>query len=197
LNPEALLQSIDQFTLLQGGGFDVAMLSFLEVSEAGDVNASALPARPHVTAGVGGFNDIITRAPKIVYSGYFTAGKKDIQIEDGQLKIISDGTIAKFVPEVAQISFSGEMARKRRQEVLYVTERCVIELTKDGLTVIEIAPGVDLEKDVLGKADVRLLVSDDLRLMSAALFRPEPMGLILSRKPSRVASLARQSVTSP
>ena len=68
LNPQALVQSVDQFTLLQGGGFDVAMLSFLEVSAAGDVNVSYLPARPHVTAGVGGFNDIITRAPKIVYS---------------------------------------------------------------------------------------------------------------------------------
>ena len=187
LNPQALMQSIDQFTLLQGGGFDVAMLSFLEVSGAGDVNASWLPARPHVTAGIGGFNDIITRAPKIVYSGYFTAGKKDIQIEGGQLKIISDGSIAKFVPKVAQISFSGEMGRKRHQEVLYITERCVIELTEAGLTVIEIAPGVDLEKDVLQKADVPLLVSPDLTLMSAALFRPEPMGLILARRPSRIA----------
>lgn len=187
LNPQALMQSADQFTLLQGGGFDVAMLSFLEVSGAGDVNASWLPARPHVTAGIGGFNDIITRAPKIVYSGYFTAGKKDIQIEDGQLKIISDGAIAKFVRAVAQISFSGDMGRKRHQEVLYVTERCVIELTEDGLTVIEIAPGADLEKDILDKADVPLLVSPDLRLMSAALFLPEPMGLILSRKPSRIA----------
>jgi propionate CoA-transferase len=186
-NPQALVQSADQFTLLQGGGFDVAMLSFLEVSGAGDVNVSYLAARPHVTAGVGGFSDIITRAPKIVYSGYFTAGKKDIQVGDGQLKIISDGTIPKFVPDIVQISFSGEMARKRRQEVLYVTERCVIQLTEDGLTVIEIAPGVDLEKDVLGKAGVPLLVSSDLRLMSAALFRPEPMGLILSRKPSRIS----------
>jgi acyl CoA:acetate/3-ketoacid CoA transferase len=194
LNPQALVQSVDQFTLLQGGGFDVAMLSFLEVSEAGDVNVSYLAARPHVTAGVGGFNDIVTRAPKIVYSGYFTAGKKDIQVADGKLHIVSDGTVAKFVPEVAQVSFSGEMARRRRQDVLYITERCVIQLTESGLMVIEIAPGVDLEKDVLGKADVRLLVSDDLRLMSAALFRPEPMGLILSRKPSRVAPLARQSV---
>jgi acyl CoA:acetate/3-ketoacid CoA transferase len=79
------------------------------------------------------------------------------------------------------------MGRERRQEVLYVTERCVIELTPGGLTVIEIAPGVDLEKDVLGKADVPLLVSPNLQLMSAALFRPEPMGLILSRKPSRIA----------
>jgi len=111
-NPQALVQSIDQFTLLQGGGFDVAMLSFLEVSGAGDVNVSYLAARPHVTAGVGGFSDIITRAPKIVYSGYFTAGKKDIQIEDGQLKIISDGAIAKFAPEIAQISFSGVIARR-------------------------------------------------------------------------------------
>ena len=186
LNPQALLQSVDQFTLLQGGGFDAAMLSFLEVSAAGDVNASYLPARPHVTAGVGGFNDIITRAPKIVYSGYFTAGKKDIQIADGQLHIVTDGAIAKLVPEVAQISFSGEMARRRHQDVLYVTERCVIRLTEAGLTVIEIAPGVDLEKDVLAKAGVPLLVSPDLQLMSTALFCPEPMGLILSQKPSRI-----------
>jgi propionate CoA-transferase len=193
LNPQALVQSADQFTLLQGGGFDVAMLSFLEVSGAGDVNVSYLAARPHVTAGVGGFSDIVTRAPKIVYSGYFTAGRKDIQITDGKLNIVSDGTVAKFVPEIAQISFSGEMARRRRQEVLYITERCVIELTEDGLTVIEIAPGVDLEEDVLGKSGVPLLVSPDLQLMSPTLFRPEPMGLILSRKPSRIAHLVRQS----
>ena len=193
LNPQALVQSADQFTLLQGGGFDVAMLSFLEVSGADDVNVSYLAARPHVTAGVGGFSDIVTRAPKIVYSGYFTAGRKDIQITDGKLNIVSDGTVAKFVPEIAQISFSGEMARRRRQEVLYITERCVIELTEDGLTVIEIAPGVDLEKDVLGKSSVPLLVSPDLQLMSPALFRAEPMGLILSRKPSRIAHLVRQS----
>jgi propionate CoA-transferase len=195
LNPQALVQSADQFTLLQGGGFDVAMLSFLEVSGAGDVNVSYLAARPHVTAGVGGFSDIVTRAPKIVYSGYFTAGKKDIQITDGKLNIVSDGTVAKFVPEIAQISFSGEMARRRRQEVLYITERCVIELTEDGLTVIEIAPGVDLERDVLGRSGVRLLVRPDLQLMSPALFRPEPMGLILSRKPSRIAHLVRQSAS--
>ncbi|HEY6686226.1 MAG TPA: CoA-transferase [Propionibacteriaceae bacterium] len=193
LNPQALVQSADQFTLLQGGGFDVAMLSFLEVSGAGDVNVSYLAARPHVTAGVGGFSDIVTRAPKIVYSGYFTAGRKDIQITDGKLDIVSDGTVAKFVPEIAQISFSGDMARRRRQEVLYITERCVIELTEDGLTVIEIAPGVDLERDVLGRSGIPLLVSPDLQLMSPALFRPEPMGLILSRKPSRIAHLVRQS----
>jgi acyl CoA:acetate/3-ketoacid CoA transferase len=78
------------------------------------------------------------------------------------------------------------MARRRHQDVLYVTERCVIRLTEAGLTVIEIAPGVDLEKDVLAKAGVPLLVSPDLQLMSTALFCPEPMGLILSQKPSRI-----------
>ena len=185
LNPQALMQSVDQFTLLQGGGFDVAMLSFLEVSAAGDVNVSYLPARPHVTAGVGGFNDIITSAPKIVYSGYFTAGKKDIRIEDGELKIITDGQVAKFVPAVAQISFSGEMAQKRRQNVLYVTERCVIELRDEGLTVIEIAPGVDLERDVLGQGRRAAAGQPDLRADVRRAVPTRADGSHAARKPSR------------
>jgi propionate CoA-transferase len=190
LNPQALMQSIDQFTQLQGGGFDVAMLSFLEVSAAGDVNVSFLPSRPHVTAGVGGFADIVTRAPRIVFSGYFTAGRKDIRIDDGRLAIVEDGRVPKFVPEVSQITFSGDMARRRGQQVLYVTERCVLELRPEGLTVIEIAPGVDLERDVLAAAGFPLRVCDDLRLMPAALFRPEPIGLVLQRQPSRLSRLA-------
>jgi len=192
LNPQALMQSIDQFTQLQGGGFDVAMLSFLEVSQAGDVNVSHLPARPHVTAGVGGFADIVTGAPRIVFSGYFTAGKKDIRVEDGRLVIRRDGDVAKFVPAVAQVTFSGEMARRRGQQILYVTERCVLELREHGLTVVEIAPGVDLQRDILDRAGVRLQVSDDLKLMDAALFRPEPMGLVLPRRPSRLYRLTAQ-----
>jgi len=192
LNPQALMQSIDQFTQLQGGGFDIAMLSFLEVSQAGDVNVSHLPSRPHVTAGVGGFADIVTRAPRIVFSGYFTAGKKDIRVENGELVIVSDGQVPKFVPAVAQVTFSGEMARRRGQHVVYVTERCVLELREHGLTVIEIAPGVDLDRDILGRAGVPLQVSDDLKLMDAALFRPEPMGLVLPRQPSRLSQLMAQ-----
>jgi acyl CoA:acetate/3-ketoacid CoA transferase len=193
LNPQALVQSIDQFTLLQGGGFDVAMLSFLEVSAAGDVNVSHLPARPHVTAGVGGFTDIVTRAPRIVYSGYFTAGRKDIRVEDGRLIIVADGPVAKFVPEVAQVSFSGAMARTRGQFIRYVTERCVLELREGGLTVIEIAPGVDLDTQVLAKAEIPLQVADDLRLMDAALFDPAPMGLTLRRMPSRIEQMLVRS----
>jgi propionate CoA-transferase len=190
LNPQALMQSVDQFTQLQGGGFDVAMLSFLEVSAAGDVNVSSLPARPHVTAGVGGFADIVTGAPRIVFSGYFTAGQRDIRVEDGRLVIHRDGDVPKFVPAVAQITFSGAMARRRGQSVRYVTERCVLELREAGPTVIEIAPGVDLDRDVLGRAAVPLRVADDLTPMDDALFRPAPMGLVLPHQPSRLSLLA-------
>jgi propionate CoA-transferase len=194
LNPQAIVQSADQFTLLQGGGFDVAMLSFLEVSAAGDVNVSSLPSRPHITAGVGGFADITTAAPKLVFSGYFTAGRKDIQIVDGALDIRSDGSVAKFVPEVAQITFSGTMSRRRGQQVLYVTERAVLELTDEGLTVIEIAPGVDLQKDVLDKAAIPLAVSPELRLMDAALFRPEKVGLELQADRPHVPATRKAAV---
>jgi propionate CoA-transferase len=190
LNPQALMQSADQFTLLSGGGFDVAMLSFLEVSAQGDVNVSHLPVRPHATAGVGGFADITTHAPRLVFSGYFTAGKKDIVIADGALDIRQDGTVAKFVPEVAQITFSGSMSHLRGQDVTYVTERAVIRLINGKLTVIEIAPGVDLERDVLDKAGIPLEVSDELKLMDARLFHPDPIGLSLQ-------SPRRQSVGGP
>ena len=184
LNPQAIMQSPDQFTLLSGGGFDIAMLSFLEVSSDGDVNVSHLPARPHVTAGVGGFADITTHAPRLVFSGYFTAGKKDIRVIDGALDIRQDGDVPKFVSEVAQVTFSGQMSRHRAQQVLYVTERAVLELIDGQLTVIEIAPGVDLYRDVLDRAAISLKVSDNLRTMDASLFRPEPVGLTL-RPPRR------------
>lgn len=192
LNPQAIMQSADQFTLLSGGGFDVAMLSFLEVSSRGDVNVSYLPARPHVTAGVGGFADITTNAPRLVFSGYFTAGKKDIVIVDGALEIRQDGDVPKLVPEVAQITFSGRMSEGRNQEVLYVTERAVLELIDGQLTVVEIAPGIDLQRDVLDKAAIHLQVSDDLTLMDANLFRPDPVGLTL-RAPRHAVPLGDAS----
>lgn len=179
LNPQAIMQSADQFTLLSGGGFDIAMLSFLEVSARGDVNVSHLPSRSHVTAGVGGFADITTHAPRLVFSGYFTAGRKDIVIADGALDIRQDGAVSKFVSQVAQVTFSGERAHERDQDVLYITERAVLRLLEGRLTVVEIAPGVDLENDVLAKSEVQLEVSDNLKLMDAAFFAPPRMGLSL------------------
>lgn len=174
LNPHAIMQSVDQFTLLQGGGINVSLLSFLEVSATGDVNVSHLPARSHVTAGIGGFADITAHAPAIVFSGYFTAGRgRDLRVGDGRLEIVADGTVPKFVPEVAQVSFSGRAGHSRGQHVIYVTERAVLELRDEGLTVTEIAPGVDLLRDVLERATTPLHVAEDLRLMDADLFVQE------------------------
>lgn len=179
-NPDAIMASADQFTLLQGGGFQHCLMSFLEIDRHGSVNVHSLPKRRHVTAGVGGFADITSSAPAIIFVGSFTAGRRDIAVDDGALRIESDGPYTKFVNEVDSPTFSGPRALATGQHVLYVTERAVLELRPEGLTVIEIAPGVDLEHDVLAKADFPLLVDDDLRIMDSALFRPDPVGLSLA-----------------
>jgi acyl CoA:acetate/3-ketoacid CoA transferase len=179
LNPQALMPSTDQFTLLQGGGFQRAMLSFLEIDQYGNVNVHHLPGRRHVTAGVGGFADITSAAPNIVFSGNFTAGRRDIATEEGRLIIRQDGAVPKLVERVSAVTFSGRRALAQGRRVRYVTERCVLELREQGLTVIEIAPGADLQRDVLDKAAFPLAIADDLREMDARLFRPEPVGLAL------------------
>jgi acyl CoA:acetate/3-ketoacid CoA transferase len=170
-NPDALMQSVDQFTLLQGGGINAAMLSFLEVDQFGNVNVSDLPGRVHVTAGVGGFADISTNAPLIVFSGNFTAGKRQIELTEGGLKVDVEGTIPKFVENVTQITFNGQRALANGQRVLYVTERCVIELRPEGLTVIEVAPGIDIKADIVDVAVIPLRLADDIKLMDIRNFR--------------------------
>ncbi|MDR6870457.1 acyl CoA:acetate/3-ketoacid CoA transferase [Bosea sp. BE125] len=183
-NAQAIFPTPQQFTYFQGGGFDCSLLSFLEVDAFGSVNVSRLPSRPYLTAGCGGFVDITTRARKIVFSGYFTAGGLQVAAEDGGLRIRQDGKISKFVPEVGHVTFSGRNAVERGQDITYVTERCVLKLRREGLTVVEIAPGVDLERDVLARAGTPLQVASDLKPMDARLFRPEPIGLSLARKPA-------------
>lgn len=142
------------------------------------MNVSRLPATPHRTAGAGGFVDITARAKRIVFSGNFNAGAR-MRLEDGRLVIDQEGKVAKIVSAVSQVSFSGPRARRQGQEVTYVTERCVLRLEPDGLVVTEIAPGLDLRRDVLDQAGAPLRVSDRLKEMDPALFRPEPMGLAL------------------
>ena len=122
--------------------------------------------------------DITARARKIVFSGNFNAGAK-MRLEDGKLVIDKEGKIAKIVPKVDQVSFSGRRAREQGQDITYVTERCVIRLMQDGLTVTEIAPGLDLQRDILDQAATPLRVAPDLRQMDRRLFRPELMGLQL------------------
>jgi acyl CoA:acetate/3-ketoacid CoA transferase len=178
-NADAIVPSPDQFTFFQGGGFDRSCLSFLQVDRQGNVNVSRLAARPHVTPGCGGFIDITANARAILFCGYFTAGGQDLRVEGGRLQIAKEGKNRKFVPEVEHVTFSGRRARQLGQDVLYITERCVLRLEPEGLTVIEVAPGVDLKRDVLGQADVPLRVSDAPKTMDDRLFRPEPFGLKL------------------
>ncbi len=181
-NLEAIVASPDQFTFFQGGGFNRTLLSFMEVDAAGSVNVSRLAAKPHVTAGIGGFIDITAQARHIVFSSFFTAGGLRLEIDDGRLRIRQEGRFKKFVPAIEEVTFSGRRAREMGQKVLYITERCVIALEERGLTVIEIAPGIDLEKDVLKQADIPLQVSPELREMDARLFSPEPMQLRLKAR---------------
>src|SRR5450432_3718347 len=177
-NAEAILASPYQFTYFQGAGFDCSLLSFLEIDRHGSVNVSRLGLRPHVTAGAGGFVDITARAKKIVFSGFFTAGAA-LEIHAGALRIEREGKIKKLVEAVEQVSFSGPRAVTQGQEIVYVTERCVMRLESAGLTVLAIAPGVNLERDVLAQSEFPLLVSPQLKTIDANLFHPEPIKLKL------------------
>lgn len=178
-NADAIVPSPNQFTYFQGGGFDVTLLSFLQVDGSGSVNVSKLGAKPYLTAGCGGFVDITAHARRIVFSGFFTAGAQ-LQVGDGRLTILKEGKTRKFVQNAEHITFSGVVGRERGQCVTYVTERCVIDLEQHGLVVKEIAPGVDLQRDVLDQSDIPLKVADNLKLMDAALFGDRPMGLKLA-----------------
>ena len=185
-NAEAFVASPHQFSYFQAAGFDAALLSFLEVGADGSVNVSRLGACPHRTAGAGGFVDITSRAGKIVYSGYFRAGAR-LSVGDGRLRIDKEGHTAKFVPEVEQVSFSGPRGVAQGQDVTYVTERCVIRLMPEGLTVTEVAPGIDLRADVLGQADCELRVAGDLRTMDAVLFEADGRALGRQGEPAPAA----------
>jgi propionate CoA-transferase len=179
-NAEAIMPSPYQFTYFQGGGFDASLLSFLQIDREGSVNVSSLPSRPHVTAGAGGFVDITAQAKRIVFSGYFNAGAK-LAVEKGAIRIEREGKVRKLVPTVDHVSFSGRRAVAQGQEITYVTERCVMKLTAGGVVVTEIAPGIDLERDVLAQADFPLLPANDIKTMPEALFSPPPIGLDLGR----------------
>jgi acyl CoA:acetate/3-ketoacid CoA transferase len=177
-NAEAIVASPSQFTYFQAAGFDCALLSFLQIDAHGSVNVSKLGVRPHVTAGAGGFVDITSRAKKIVYSGFFNAGAK-MEIRDGKLHIEKEGKVKKLVREVEQISFSGKRAVMQGQDITYVTERCVMKLTNEGVVVTEIAPGVELQANILDQSEFPLIISPKPRPMSPALFQPALMGLKL------------------
>ena len=172
-NPQAIIDQPYQFDFYDGGGLDQAFLGLAQVDAAGNVNVSRFGDR---IAGPGGFINITQRAKEVFFLGLFRAGAK-LAVENGQLRVIGEGAGCKFVPKVEHITFSGEYARERGQQVHFITERCVLRLAEAGLEVIAIAPGLDIEKDVLSGMTFEPAISSKLAAMDPALFADAPMGL--------------------
>ena len=173
VNPSAIIAQNQQFDFYDGGGLDLACLGMAQVDATGHVNVSRFSGR---FAGAGGFINITQNARALVFAGTFTAGGLTIETARGMLRVVQEGRAPKFLAAVEQITFNGALAAALRRRVLYVTERCVFRLTPEGLELVEVAPGIDLERDILPLMGFRPIVKDPQR-MDARLFQPEPMGL--------------------
>jgi propionate CoA-transferase len=174
-NADAFVPSPQQFIYFQGGGFDVSFLSFMEVDREGNVNVSKLAKKPYLTAGCGGFVDITSGAKKIVFSGWFEAGAQ-IDLTPEGIKVTTPGKFTKMVESVEHVTFSGKRARQLGQEVLYITERCVMRLTETGLIATEIMPGIDPARDIVAASDGRVQIAPDAITLPLSLLADAPMG---------------------
>ncbi len=172
-NYQAMIDQPYMFDFYDGGGLDIASLSFAEVDAEGNVNVHAFEGR---VRGPGGFPNISARTPRINFVGTLTAQGLDLRI-DGGVRVVREGSLRKFVPRVREISFSGRLARERGQQVRYITDRAVFELADDGLELIEVAPGIDVERDVVGQMGFRPRVAAELRTSDPRLYADGPMGL--------------------
>jgi propionate CoA-transferase len=173
-NTEAVIDQPNQFDFYDGGGLDVAFLGLAQADKAGNLNVSKFGPK---LAGAGGFINISQNAKKVVFLGTFTATGLKVSITEGRVNITQEGKAKKFIDQVEHVTFSGKYAQMKNQPVLYITERCVFVLSEQGMELVEIAPGLDLEKDILALMDFQPLVDGSPRMMDARIFRPEPMGL--------------------
>ena len=173
VNTSALIDHTSAFDFIDGGGLDIAFLGLAQCDRQGNVNASKFGDR---VTGCGGFIDISQNSRKVVYMGTFRAGGLKTTVEDGQLHILQEGKHIKFLNAVEQITFSGKLAVENEQPVLFITERCVFRLGKNGLELIEIAPGINIERDILPGMQFEPIINEPLP-MDNCIFLPEPMGL--------------------
>lgn len=173
-NTFAIIRHDDQFDYYNGAGVDVTYMGAGELDPQGNVNATRLGPNP---TGAGGFIDITTNAKHVVFCSTFTGKGLECSFEDGKLRIVKEGSLIKCVNKLQQISYNGEIARKKGQKMHYVTERAVFELRPEGLTLTEIAPGIDLQTQVLDLMEFKPLISENLKTMDSALFSEGPFGL--------------------
>jgi propionate CoA-transferase len=173
-NAHSVIDQNQMFDFYHGGGLDLTCLGMAECDSMGNVNTSKFGGKLN---GCGGFIDISQNARAVVFAGTFTAGGLEVAVEDGKLRIVKEGRARKFVMQVEQVTFSGQYAAERGQPVLYVTERCVFQLTDHGLELIEVAPGIDIERDILAHMAFKPHIHSPI-LMNPAIFRDEPMDLL-------------------
>lgn len=178
ISPQAIIDQPYMFDFYDGGGIDMAFLGLAQCDMEGNINVSKFGSK---ITGAGGFINITQNSRAVAFCGTFTAGGLEIGVKDGKLEILKEGSSKKFIKAVEQITFSGKVAALNEKPVYYITERAVFKLEKEGLVLIEIASGVDLEKDILQQMEFKPIVSPTLAIMDNKIFANEPMKLCIPR----------------